>query len=156
MKKITQSVEHWSTVGGKGNLAIFNRGVPKWVFAMHCVFAQWLKDSYPVRHYILTDLMNRASVSRKEHYVGTFSASSYRKCCPNITLACKTPSIKGLDRYTQHSFKVYELLNTFAHEFVHYEQWRDKKPMTHRGVENRVLAILKKFNKYAVENGYIR
>lgn len=32
-----------------------------------------------------------------------------------------------------------------AHEFVHYEQWRDGRPRTERGVEQRAQALVRRW-----------
>jgi predicted SprT family Zn-dependent metalloprotease len=37
------------------------------------------------------------------------------------------------------------ILTTLAHEWHHYEQWRDGKPMSHRGMERRVRTLMDEF-----------
>lgn len=41
------------------------------------------------------------------------------------------------------------LLDTIAHEMVHYEQWRDKRERTERGVEQRAAALVRRFKREA-------
>jgi hypothetical protein len=41
------------------------------------------------------------------------------------------------------------VLDTIAHEFVHYEQWRDKREMTERGVAKRAAALVKRWKREA-------
>lgn len=39
------------------------------------------------------------------------------------------------------------LLDAIAHEYVHYEQWRDGKPMTERGVRQRAAALVRRWRR---------
>ena len=40
-------------------------------------------------------------------------------------------------------------LETIAHEIVHYEQWRDKRDITERGVEQRAKALVRRWRREA-------
>lgn len=38
-------------------------------------------------------------------------------------------------------------LDSYAHEFCHYEQWRDKRPMNDRGVPQRAAALVRAWKR---------
>ena len=61
-----------------------------------------------------------------------------------IGIAAKRPAYyKG--RLADRDRKIRSFLDTFAHEFVHYEKWRDKRPQNHRGLQQRVNALINRF-----------
>jgi hypothetical protein len=70
--------------------------------------------------------------------IGFFSSNKGKL---DIGLACRIPKQNRCEQ-------IPELLNTFAHEFVHYEQYRDDKKQSHRGVESRAKSLVNKFQKY--------
>lgn len=37
------------------------------------------------------------------------------------------------------------ILDSFAHELVHYEQWRDRRALIEQGVVNRTRALLRRY-----------
>lgn len=41
------------------------------------------------------------------------------------------------------------VIDTIAHEMVHYEQWRDKRDITEKGVNQRARALVKRFRREA-------
>ena len=86
-------------------------------------FVRWLEDAIDVRHNVYVHLTTPL--------YGYFDAPgrSY-----------------GYDPYlvVLNDGKV---LLSIAHEFVHYEQWRDKRDPTERGVEQRARALVKRWKK---------
>lgn len=42
------------------------------------------------------------------------------------------------------------VLITIAHEMVHYEQWRDKRELDERGVEQRARALVRQWRRESV------
>lgn len=50
----------------------------------------------------------------------------------------------GLANLVPARERVEALASTLAHELVHYEQFRDKKPLTDRGVQRRADALLRR------------
>lgn len=118
--------------------------VPKWVVNTHIMFADWLAEHYPIPHTIVVHLTPSVSMPTNDgrRCWGCFQPGKP----PNIILACGRPRIDGRlpDRGLQLGF----LLGNFAHEFCHYERWRDGRAMNHRGVENRVDGLLKRFREY--------
>ncbi len=124
----------------------YNR-VPRWVAGIHIALANWLADHYPIPHTIAVHLAPNVSLPTNDgrRCWGCFHPGRQ----PTITLACGRPRIDGRlpDRGLQTAF----LLGNFAHGFVHYEQWRDEKAMNHRGIENRVDGLLRRFHKHAIQ-----
>jgi len=118
--------------------------VPKWVAGVHIAFANWLADHYLIRHTI--DVHLAPSISMPTHdgrrCWGCFRPGKQ----PAITLACGRPKING--RLPNRDLQIGFLLGNFAHEFVHYEQWRDNRTANHRGIENRVDGLIKRFHRY--------
>jgi len=118
--------------------------VPKWVAGVHIAFADWLADNHLVLHTLAVPLTPSISMPTNDgrRCWGCFQPGEP----PNIVLACGRPKIDGHlpDRGLQIGF----LLGNFAHEFCHYEQWRDNKAANHRGVEDRVDGLLKRFRSY--------
>jgi hypothetical protein len=45
---------------------------------------------------------------------------------------------------TEYNYTVEGIIDTVAHELVHYEQWRDGREATERGVKVRSRSIIKK------------
>lgn len=45
------------------------------------------------------------------------------------------------------------LLHDVAHEVVHYEQWRDGRPVTERGVNRRAAALVERYQRRASRPG---
>lgn len=52
-----------------------------------------------------------------------------------------------------HPYMIVALQNdpvtTIAHEAVHYEQWRDKRPVNERGVDQRAEALVRRWKREA-------
>jgi hypothetical protein len=45
---------------------------------------------------------------------------------------------------SEYNYTVDGIIDTIAHELVHYEQWRDGREQTERGVKVRARSIMKK------------
>ncbi len=119
--------------------------VPRWIIDLHKVFAKWLIDNYTVSHPITVYLLPNISLSTKDRrrYWGSFNA---RKQKLFIELACGRPKIKG--HLPSQDKQITFLLDNFAHEFCHYEHWRDNRAVDHRGLEKRAKAIVDRFHEY--------
>lgn len=68
---------------------------------------------------------------------GCFMSGSGR-----IYIGGLSPSVFRLQGAT-HTEAVFGIAETVFHELVHYEQWRDGKPMNHRGLQQRVNALMR-------------
>jgi hypothetical protein len=120
--------------------------VPVWVQDLHLAFANWLEDTYNVKHGIEVYLFNNQTLPTDDtqRAWGLFTIlkpsefKAFKKKTPFIGLT-------GNRRNTTRRLKERHFVYIFAHEFCHYEQWRDGKPLNHRGLENRVNSLVRKF-----------
>ncbi len=121
--------------------------VPRWVASVHIAFANWLADHHLICHTIAVHLTPSISLPTRDgrRCWGCFHPDKQL----TITLACGRPKIDG--RLPDRGLQIGFLLGNFAHEFVHYEQWRDNKATNHRGLENRVDALLGRFREYVMQ-----
>lgn len=85
-------------------------------------FVRWLETVIEVRHKVDVHLTSRL--------YGFFDAPNTRTEAPYMVIA--------LDG---------GVLDTIAHEFVHYEQWRDKREINERGVAQRAAALVRRWQK---------
>ena len=85
-------------------------------------FVRWLEDAIGVKHKVDVHLTSKL--------YGYFDAPNVRTEAPYMVIT--------LDAV---------VLVTLAHEFVHYEQWRDKRDVNERGVEQRARALVKRWKK---------
>lgn len=118
--------------------------LPKWVRNVHKHFARWLEKTYPIEHRI--DVALNTSVERKlsdgVRYVGYFLPVGKRKA--DIVLNCGWQEFFREDKKYRFIYHI----GIFAHEFVHYEKYRDGRRQNHRGLQNRAKAItLRYFNE---------
>ena len=58
-----------------------------------------------------------------------------------IGLTCRRPSGRPL---------AIHLLEIFAHEFCHYERYRDGREQNERGIDKRALAMVRRFMREVV------
>ena len=86
-------------------------------------FTRWLEDQIDIRH--------RVDVHITSRLWGYFDAPG---------------RYTGFDPYAVVSMDRDPLL-TIAHEMVHYEQWRDKREGTERGVEQRAEALVRRWRR---------
>ena len=56
----------------------------------------------------------------------------------HIKIAGRFP--RGMFPLRSHGFEY--LVDSICHEFAHYEQWRDKKPVTERGIAARTRKLI--------------
>jgi len=129
----------------KFSITYFDR-TPLWVRGLHIAFAGWLAKHYPIKHQIKVYLWPFVSIATFDggRCWGYFSDEKPLE----IGLACRWPACckcRPKQCTRDRSIKCHELLDCFAHEFVHYERWRDKRPQNHRGLQRRVNALVRRF-----------
>lgn len=87
-------------------------------------FIRWLETIIPIKHHVTivrtTRLYGYCDAREKENY---------------------DPVIIAVDDDA--------VLVTIAHELCHYEQWRDRRKMTERGVEQRAKALVRRWRREA-------
>lgn len=115
---------------------IRNPRVAGWIDDLHRVFAAWLVRQYPLRHNLDVYLHPSRVLNTCQGPAWGFFTPGRR---PAIVLACRPPS-KSLSQRLNH------LLDTFAHEWCEYEKWRDNKTRNHRGLQQRVDALVNRFH----------
>ena len=105
-------------------------------------FAAWLESNYRIDHEIAVCLFDRANLSSTG--TTTCSAEFYADEEPEIRLAIRWQ--KWANVLSWQMARLY-LLDSFAHEFVHYQRWRrgDKNWRGHRGLQRQVNAMLNRF-----------
>ena len=119
-------------------LRIYHCGrIAGWVADAHWAFGAWLTKNYPLRHNL--DLFLKATSSLTT-CKGPAWGYFYPAFPPAIVLACRRP------KYTLNK-RCGDLLDTFAHEWCHYEQWRDGHKFHHRGLQRRVDSLIRLFRK---------
>jgi len=121
-------------------------GVPKWIVNLHQAFADWWTTQHDLEHGITVILFPRLYVPSyltKVKSYGLFAVHSDDSL--TIALTCK-PHETDLICWPV------TMLRVFAHELVHYEQYRDGRTMGHRGVEKREWSLTHKFIRGAKQS----
>lgn len=86
-------------------------------------FARWLETVTDVRHDLEVHVCSRV--------YGYFDAPGRRN---------------GFEPYLVISLDD-DPLDTFAHELGHYEQWRDGREITERGIKQRAAALVRRWRR---------
>jgi hypothetical protein len=87
-------------------------------------FACWLNKVLDIRHEVTVYICSRL--------YGFFDAPRLSADAPSVFM--------GLDD---------DYMDTLAHEVVHYEQWRDRREISERGVERRARALVRQWRREA-------
>ncbi len=130
----------------------YDKRLPNWIVDLHVDFASWLAENYTVLHHIEVVLAPTFVIKNQD---GTFSFGVFAIDVDDnlfIDLGCGRPRIKG--RYPKREDQIYMFLHTFAHEFCHYERWRDGVANTHRGITNQAMAKVRRFLKSGLAKKY--
>lgn len=97
-----------------------------------------LERHFDLRHLMYAFLTPSVTVTVGGDDFG-FGAFYVQAGHPRVYLGGEPQKIKEFKGRTGDIFG--HLLDTLAHELIHYEQWRDGKPLHHRGVERRAHRI---------------
>jgi hypothetical protein len=89
-------------------------------------FVDWLESVMDIRHPIRIELV-----------AGALGGVCIVPGRPHPLPAILVATDRGLG----------ETLDTIAHEMVHYEQWRDKREMNERGVNQRAAALVRRWQR---------
>jgi hypothetical protein len=109
--------------------------VADWVAALHQAFAIWLRQKYVLKHTIRIHLCQKSELLTRHGPAWGYFNPGKR---PAIVVTCLRPGKTEDERF-------FRLLDTMAHEWVHYEQFRDNKPLSHRGLQRRVDGLVREF-----------
>jgi hypothetical protein len=117
---------------------IYDPKLPKWIVTLHVKFAEWLQATYDIKHSITIKLYNNRSLKTlyKIKCWGYFEPDAQ-----TIGLACRRPP--------NWPWAIH-VLEVFAHEFCHYERYRDGRKQNERGIDKRALAMVRRFMKEVV------
>ncbi len=116
--------------------------IPTWILDIHILFADWLAKKYEVAHPITVNLAHCISLRQdNDIYYGCFVVDCRERLY--MDLACGRPRFNG--HFPSRINVINVFLTTFAHEFCHYEQWRDGKLQTHKGVAKRAKTMVQHF-----------
>lgn len=122
-------------------------------------FVEFINSNNNIPDDILLTTFNTPFVfdSKNKPAFGVFYMDNYKKLRINIAI-----KIKELEQYKNIKFNrkdcVYIILETIAHEFLHYIQYKNNKKFTERGLDDRALCMIKCYldtNKSVIDNKYI-
>jgi hypothetical protein len=123
----------------------YEAGIPLWVRRLTVDFVNWYLENYGVDQQIKIRLCNAGYLDPGDHTLnyGVFFRSKGRL---HIYIATRWRDWKQ-DGYikTCHEGK-WTILDSLAHELCEYEKWRDNKAGNHRGIQNRIDSLIRKFN----------
>ncbi len=113
---------------------------------------QWLKETQSIPHQLkvtfFTDKNMREFVRAidypEKHALGIFFLHTRDIIIRNRNYK----KIKVLRNGRQYRHELDTFLYVLMHEFVHYEQCRDKKSLNHRNVESRAKNLVRQFKCY--------
>ena len=84
---------------------------------------------------------------------GLFEHPKRRRSLPAfVTVAARVPRTDYRRRFVRERYDGWISLHlravghTLLHELVHYEQWRDRRPMTERGVNVRARGLYRRID----------
>lgn len=115
------------------------RGVKPYIREAIRDFAKQAHNVVRLDHIVVVHVVPAPAVKSSDGERLGFGVFSYRddpadvpSCCiwlaANVPVACQAERLDAI-------------LHTFAHELAHYEQWRDGRTMTERGVNVRAKSI---------------
>lgn len=138
----TQATRLRISKADSGPYLYFFPGVGTKVIASLAALTRKLQKISEVKHYLRIEIIPDEKII---HPCGELAGIFYRdrRNRPRIIIAAGI-----VDFWKQYGFDSYrdavEAINdTLCHEWVHYEQYRDKKPVIERGVSVRARNLLK-------------
>jgi hypothetical protein len=111
---------------------------PKWMVEAARQFLTYVGLNAPLDVFLMPQRrikIPRLKTRRGSIVLGVFSS---RKTHPGIIVACRQKGSRQL--------RLFWLIQTLAHEWCHYEKWRDGKVQNHRGVPQRTDALTLRFS----------
>ena len=113
-------------------------------------FARWLRYRVRFRHHVPVEVVPEACIATDD---GLAWAAFYEPAapgdCPRIYVA--GGSVVAFRRVhgwtTQRALRALRV--DLAHEVVHYEQWRDGRDLTERGVDMRARRLVREYEAWA-------
>lgn len=118
--------------------------------------ARWLRRRMHFPHAVEVYVVDRPTVARGEHvgwglYLTPEEEPDDPAARSRIFVAGGTPRVLSRHYGADRAACLNDVVDTLLHECVHYEQWRDRRPVNERGVQSRVDALLRRYrNEYPV------
>lgn len=139
---------------GRAGLRLrFYPGVREDVRSMLKGFARWLRTEIRFRHPVHVTVVPHATVLGD----GVGSAGwavflipppdYHRGDVVRIVLGGGKVTVLESEYGLSTPNSLLRLAHDLAHEVVHYEQWRDGRPITERGVNRRAAALVRRFRR---------
>jgi hypothetical protein len=136
---------------GRPGLRLYCRpGVPAHARRTLVPFARWLRYRLPFRHHVPVEVVPEACIETDQGLAwAAFYAPTMPGDSPRIYLAGGSAAVmRRLHGWTtQRALRVLRV--DLAHEVVHYEQWRDGREMTERGVDERARRLVREYEAWA-------
>ncbi|HEX7050640.1 MAG TPA: hypothetical protein VF188_10595 [Longimicrobiales bacterium] len=140
--------------GAPGLRLRFYPGVRVDVRAALKSFARWLRRELRFRHPVRVTVVPHATVMGHEGAAGwavfMIPPADY---APGdvVRIFVGAGKVDVLERRygLEPPDSVVRLLHDLAHEAVHYEQWRDGRPVTERGVNRRAEALVARYVEWS-------
>ncbi|HEX6939759.1 MAG TPA: hypothetical protein VF158_10135 [Longimicrobiales bacterium] len=136
--------------GGPGLRLRFYPGVRADARALLKRFARWMRGRVAFRHPVRVTVVPRATVMAHEEPSGwavfVIPPPDYTPGdVVRIYLGAGKVDVLERDFGFSHPDSVIRVMHDLAHEVVHYEQWRDGREVTERGVNRRATAWVNRF-----------
>ena len=138
------------TTGGPGLRLRFYPGVRGDIRRRLKEFARWLRGEVEFRHPVRATVVPNATVMGHEGPAGwaVFLIPPVDYAPGDVVrIFVGAGKVEVLERHFGLSGQDAQLrlAHDFAHEVVHYEQWRDGRPITERGVNRRASSLVNRF-----------
>ncbi len=122
--------------------------VHKWVKQLTVDFANWFLEEVGLDHQITIRLYAAGSLDPGNGLA--MACFGLRRDKPCIWVATWWYFWREDGRVKDRKEAREEILDSLAHEFVHYDKWRRGLPRNHRGLQQRVNALIRRFNDETV------
>lgn len=114
------------------------------------LFARWIRDRVPFEHPVRVTVVPHATVMGHEEPAGwavfVIPPPEYSPGdVVRIYLGAGKADVLERDFGISSPDSILRVVHDLAHEVVHYEQWRDGREVTERGVNSRAAAWVNRF-----------
>ncbi len=121
-------------------------------------FARWLRGEIDFRHPVRATVVPNATVMGHEGPAGwavfLIPPADYSQG-DVVRIYVGAGKVEVLAQFfgITGMHALFRISHDFAHEIVHYEQWRDGRPITERGVNQRAASLVNRFGREALRCG---
>lgn len=125
----------------------FDRGVARDVRTAIATTLEGLCLLSPVRHRLRVRVVPHPTVASVSERDGRQLGIGFGVFCPELRLIVVCGGAAALVKPRRDGVRV--VAESLCHEFVHYEQFRDDKPLTDRNVARRAASLLRRIEATA-------